>query len=361
MNHATKAIPISNRPSVHTYFDVIPESPDGQRVTWFAFDGKPLVSGEVMITNRSNGEEVTIARCAGAPHCGASQGWLDAEHVYFSSNGEVNVADVNGTIVQRLPGSIDTINQPTRRGLTYSLHIRKAGGTPPKEGRCWRVDVDKGELVELLDVKRAHDFLSKHVDLTGLPPERMMFQHAKWAPDGRKWFVVFKTEGKKNEFPELPWVKVMLAADDNGDNLRLIGDFGHHPNWLPDSSGIYGFGSGKQRKLLRWDAEGGPPTVMATTSRGEGHPCVSPDGRWLAHDGISYENPDGTGVLLHDLSTGESEELFKTPMPRLEWQKQHPPARPCHCHPVWSPDGKRLYFNGVENELPKLFWMELNL
>ena len=346
---------LSEQAAIHTYFDVVPESPDGTHVTYFAFDCKPLAHGTVMISERDGTNAVAVTACPGHPHTGAHQGWLDNEHINFSAEGQVHVAERSGAIVQQCSGAIDTLDQAQRRGLIHSGGLRKCGGQPEKEA-CWRVDLDSGEMVEVLDRETAAGVIADAFDLSQVPDESLTFKHTKWAPDGKSWFVVFNTLGYKKEHPETPHIKVIIAADEDGDDLRLIGSFGHHPNWLPDSSGIYAFAG--RKTVVRWSARGGEPETLAELPC-EGHPCVSPDGKRLACDGFGWPAEGQAGVVLRDLESGTTETLVEMDYPRVEWQTQHPPQQICHPHPVWSHDGRRLYLNAIEGELPAFYAMDL--
>lgn len=329
---------------MHTYFDVCPESPDGRHLCCFRFDGPPLVHGTVLVCDRDGHDERTIATCTGQAHVGAHQGWLDDDHLYFSADGHLHVADADGRILQRMRGAVDTIDPATRRGLVHT-HLRRQVGDDPGEEAVWRLDLDNERLVPLLDQAAASALCG---DLSGVHGGDLRFKHAKWAPDGATWFVVFTNESRRD--PSQRRVKVLIAADADGGNARLVGDFGHHPGWLPDGSGIYAFAGGRVNRLLRWDRRGGAPTVLAETP-GEGHPCISPDAALVVFD---CDAADRTDLIVQDLASGAHRVVATLPRPQAPWQTAHPPGRIGHAHPVWSRDGSRIYANSVEGERPIL-------
>ena len=357
MNTYRPAKRISDQPGIHAYFDVIPESPDGEMVTWFAFDGKPLTAGKVMLAERDGSYPVEVKGCNGSAHVGARQGWLDEDHIYFSAAGCIYIADRKGKVVDKLAGAIDTIHQGSRRGLTHSACLRGSGGRSPEKKACYRIDIDTGELIELLDLDRAAALLAEHADLTGVPRETLAFKHTKWAPDGRQWIVVLTNEGYRRKVDSsVPRIKVILAADENGDDLRFIDSFGHHPNWMPDSSGIYAFAGPKT--VFFWNERGGGKRSMAEPPC-EGHPCVSPNLQWMSTDACGYPGKDKAAVVLCGIHSGAVEILAEMDYPVVQWQTGHPPGRVCHPHPVWSPDGGRLYFNAIEGRMPFLYSMAI--
>lgn len=339
--------------AIHTYFDVIPESPDGHHVTWFAFDGPALRQGCVMIGDREGGGAVSVRHCDGSPHGGAHQGWLDNDHIFFAAGGRLFIADRRGRVVLDVAGAIDTVHQGSRRGLfsTHNLPAVDAEATRPQA--CWSMDLDRGSVTELLDFTTALTLLREAHDLSGVPLESLKFKHTKWAPDGRDWFVVFTNEVYCHTHPEVPKIKVLVAVAHDGRNARIIGSFGHHPNWLPDGTGIYAFAASGEHRLRHWPREGGAPETLAMLPC-EGHPCVSPDQRRISTDAMGWPRADRAGIVLHDRATGANETLVEMPFPQVDWQTRHPPHRVCHPHPVWSTDGRRLYFNMIEGERPRL-------
>ena len=111
-----------------------------------------------------------------------------------------------------------------------------------------------------------------------------------------------------------------------------------HPAWHPDSQHIIEIGN-----IVR-DADGGPyvriPNVPVLNGM---HPSVSPDGKLWVTDG-SADKVDGSegqwALLIADFAGSRYEVLdrFKTSPGAASWRVNHP-------HPIFSPDGKRIYFN----------------
>ncbi len=343
---------VAEAPSIHTYFDVVPESPDGKQIVYFRFDGKPLTQGTICIRERQGDRVTEVLHCPGSTHGAAQQGWLDSEHIYFTANEQVQIATLSGEIVQSFPGAIDTIHQQTRRGLAPSKNWR-GDIRPPKEKACFRIDIDEGSLHELLDVERAWELCQGRIDLEGVDKSLMNFKHTKWSPDGKQWFVVFTNEESRKAHPGLKTVKVLIAANDQGEDARFIGAFHHHPNWSPDGKMIFAF-SGLHGEVHAWDPRGGGPRVLCTFPD-EGHPSLHPQGTVMLTD--AYVN-DETLVYGYDFPSGRVSEISRSPDPKFDWQTSHPPRQLCHAHPVWSHDGQRIYMNRVVENLPQLVVME---
>lgn len=344
--------PVAEAPSIHTYFDVVPESPDGNQIVYFRFDGKPLIHGTICIREREGNQVTEVMHCPGSAHGGAQQGWLDSGHIYFTADGQVQIASLAGEIVKRFPGAIDTISQRTRRGLAPSKNWR-GENRPPKEKACFRIDIDDGSLHELLDVDRAWELCQGHVDLDQVDKSLMNFKHTKWSPDGRQWFVVFTNEEHRKNHPDQKRVKVLIAADDQGRDARFIGAFHHHPNWSPDGKMIYAF-AGNHGEVHAWDPGGGDSRVLCRFPE-EGHPSMHPQGSIMLTDAYVDEE---VLVYAFDFASKQVAEISRTPDPKFDWQTSHPPRQLCHAHPVWSHDGQRIYLNRVVDDFPQLGVME---
>jgi len=148
-----------------------------------------------------------------------------------------------------------------------------------------------------------------------------------------------------------------------------------HPSWHPDSRHI------GEMHFTTYDSNNGSMTLnpgMATKAAkaakakaaSEGvafeprvrdvsgdHPSVSPDGSLVVTDtlmtsfggdrnewGIVLTDVKGTGqIVLHHFDNSHGAK---------SWRVSHP-------HPVFSPDGKRIYFNVSDGEFTRLFVAEI--
>lgn len=82
------------------------------------------------------------------------------------------------------------------------------------------------------------------------------------------------------------------------------------------------------------------------------HPSVSPDGRLFVMDGMldAAGGPAGHwGVAVCDVRGGQFQILHRFDNSRgaKSWRKNHP-------HPIFSPDGQRIYFNVNEGDWTQL-------
>jgi transposase len=113
-----------------------------------------------------------------------------------------------------------------------------------------------------------------------------------------------------------------------------------HPGWLPDSQRILNiWGQGPVRIDCETGAVDAQPNLPAF--RG-GHPSVAPDGRLFTADCLA---PSGGAkgqwqVVVGDFHSGGHLVIrqFDNSKGASSWRRSHP-------HPVFSPDGRRIYFN----------------
>jgi len=126
-----------------------------------------------------------------------------------------------------------------------------------------------------------------------------------------------------------------------------------HPAWHPNSREILEVAgqvidsySGKVQRIPEY-----------TGLRGE-HPSFSPDGSLFTADALADGEPfNGSkgswAVIVGDVRTGKTVKLhqFDNSKGARSWRVSHP-------HPVFSPDGKRIYFNVSDGEWTWLYVAE---
>jgi Tol biopolymer transport system component len=120
-----------------------------------------------------------------------------------------------------------------------------------------------------------------------------------------------------------------------GRLVRFFPQWGH-PSWHPDSRHILEKGN------LLIDIETGQARKLAPIPTD--HPSFAPDGATFVSDGkVTKADYAETGNLVVTVGSATSDEqarvdLFKSTAGARSWRKSHP-------HPVFSPDGRRLYYN----------------
>lgn len=363
--------------SVHAYYDICPESPDGTRVVYFRFEGDAPGTGDIVMHERRGGRHQVIGRSPrGTAQAGARQQWAGRERVLWSEVDEsgpcVMVYDLPGNALHEFAGACDTFSPAQNRTLYHSNLLRQLGDEPDEEA-VWSLQLGSGDVDTFITREQA---LAVHPEAEGLVPEHMKFQHAKWSPDGTQFFVVFTNILVARENPgEVPQVKSLMLADADGANLRYLWPCGGHPTWTADGRGIYAHEYGPLGPepdtiwVGRTPEERGEPICVLRTpgggdpvllQRGPGcHSSLSPDGGRLVTDVMHPDDRGGADVELRlfDVpceSPDDYEVLVRFHMPDTSR------ATGAHAHPAWSPDGRRIYFDGTRNGTVQLYSLELD-
>ena len=354
--------PQDGRHTIHSYFNTCPESPDGKFVLFYASSARDGHRGEVVIRERQTGEERVLATDINAEdaHRAACQQWVSGgRRVVFHGErdgawfvGCVDLDTMKERVIAR--GQLAGWGQPDADVVPlYSPHWN-----PGEQRDLYLINVVTGE---------------KHTAVT--------VDALKQAyPD---WFT--KTFGDKKPsifFPILSpdlqrvFFKMALATGDDPRSksasareglicyslaerrfLYLSPKWGH-PSWWPDSRHI------AEMHYLTYDSNDGRATPnpgmptkaerAAAAASGEklasriqdvsgDHPSVSPDARLVVTDtimagfggqssewGVVLADAQGTGqIILHRFDNAHGAE---------SWRRSHP-------HPVFSADGRRIYFN----------------
>jgi len=124
-----------------------------------------------------------------------------------------------------------------------------------------------------------------------------------------------------------------------------------HPAWYPDSRTI------TEANNIFYSTDDGKVIQRPGLPRlGADHPSVSPDGKLYVMDGPLTKlggAPGEWGVVVCDIRAGKSIlHRFDNSHGAKSWRKNHP-------HPIFSADGKRIYFNVNESDWTQLMVAEV--
>lgn len=368
--------PTDGRHTLHSYFNTCPESPDGRWVLFFSSTAKDGHRGEVCIRDRQSGEEKVLASNINAEdaHRVACQQWVSGgKRVVFHGERDgqwfVGCVDLD-TMKERVlaRGQLAGWGQPNADVVPlYSPHWNP-GGHPDLD----LINVATGDKQTPLTVAALRDaypdwfqktFGDQHPSIffPVLSPDlkRVFFKMALATGDdprsksasARQGLICYSLAEKKFLFMSPKW---------------------GHPSWQPDSrhitemhfttidsnDGRVTSNPGLPTKAARAKAAaaGKPAPVTPVRDVSGDHPSMSPDSRLVVTDTIMTSFGGGRsdwGVVLTDVQ-GTGQVLlhaFDNSHGAASWRVSHP-------HPVFSADGKRIYFNVSSGPWTQLFVAE---
>ena len=153
----------SDLPAIHCYFDLCPESPDGERVLYFEFTGEVPGPGNIVVARTDGSDRRIVAEVPwGSAHEAVFQQWTGPDEVAFR---KADAGAVSTVIVSLTGGAAREIAMPVRMfspdgkwGLSSPHQIRKHRATG-RDGVVYLVDTSSGETRDLFT---RDDVLSIH-------------------------------------------------------------------------------------------------------------------------------------------------------------------------------------------------------
>ncbi len=336
---------------MHSYFNTCPESPDGRSVLFFASKTPDGHHGDVCIRDRASGQERVLARdlYVEDAHRVACQQWLSGgKRVAFHSERDgdwcVTVVDVESGKERILThGQMAGWGQPS-------------GDVLPLYGPHWNpgdhrdldllnvVTGEKQTVATVAALKAAYpDWYAKVV---GDSPGSIFFPIL--SPDAKRVFFKMATATGTDPRSKSASSRQGLACYSIEEKRFLYANekWGH-PSWQPDSRYITEAGN------LVYDSNDGAMQRLTEipSFRGD-HPSVSPDGKLRVTD-TTLEKFGGQetewGVVVSDAAGKDYVIIarFENGQGAKSWRRSHP-------HPVFSPDGRRIYYNVSEGPWTQL-------
>lgn len=198
-------------------------------------------------------------------------------------------------------------------------------------GELWLVPVEKkGKSPNKDDATQLTDY--EGVDINPI-----------WTPDGKAIFFVSDREGAERLYRmDVDTKKVTAVTKDDGDVDQLA--------ITPDKTRLAFWKAGKDGGLYTVPVDGGVPTKVYGRSGASQYYSWSPDGRYVAYSETllrsGYYYWDATqNIFVVDTTTGKATNITKLSAE--------------HVSPVWSPDGKYLFFRSNRNG-PGIYALALN-
>ena len=328
---------------VLTYFDVLPESPDGSRIAYSRFtSGIPARrgregarAGEVVVSDRDGNLPRVVGRFERrAGHTGAYVVWIDDDTLAWVSAGQTRLADLRTGTDRAVEFGVQK-HHPAIGGIFCPRELAFPGEEPPLPHGLYRTDVRRGtcDPVVLLDQLVAHPALAG----TSFGTDAYTC-HPKWSPGGRRVATLLCDAGPGR--PKGEQNRHLFTCNPDGADLR---HFAYprgaaasdntkpmHWNFFDDES-ICGYDvASPGRPLNRWTLDG---EYIETLHTGEGnHATIGDGGRFFVTD--SWYAAERPKLMLYHRGDDEPTVLADSG-----------PASLTDLHPTLSRDQRRAYFN----------------
>ncbi len=358
--------------TMHSYFDICPESPDGTRLVFARFGADITKPADICVSDIRTGEILVAAQAENAStHSGAFQQWLSNDEILYVSNrmGDnkaTNIVSLETHSQTRLNGMAQMVS-PTGR-LAAGFLDQNVPGRGPRPRIVALFDLASGETKPCFGVDECYSLLPYREMLDGVmfcSPDFMTFKHSKWSYDGSKFFVVFNNCSGETP-PEMTnyryvteggnFVKTLYCVNADGSGLRYLCDFGHHPMWSYDGTYVYFFAKyaddPKRQDMVGCNVETGEKFLIAENLFGI-HPSINIDNTLIVSDLIDKRN--GVAYInIYDIKRRVNETVYSYKIDDFSH------ATGTHPHPVWSRDFKRVYFNNVQDGVTQLYSVNLS-
>jgi len=331
-----------NRHSMHAYYLTSPESPDGRTVLCYTSTTANGQEGEIRILDRAGGGERVVARklVTEDAHRVACQQWLSggkrvAYHTRRGDDWLVAAVDL-GTGREQVLAKDHLIGFGQPRANLVPIY-----------GRHWKpgdfhdleiVDVVTGKITCPVTAAAVRTKYPEWTERTVGNGEISIF-FPVLSPDlTRVFFKMASPAGGDYDSTQASHREGIVSYDLGGGKFFFARTKWGHPAWSPDSQTILEVGN-----VLIDAATGETRRFAGAPPLGGEHPSFSPDGKLFVKDG-PLDRLGGKkgewGIIVGRLDGGSYVFVhrFQQSAGARSWRVSHP-------HPVFSPDGKRIYFN----------------
>jgi hypothetical protein len=351
--------------AIHSYFNTCPESPNGRFVLYFSSTTANGENGELRILERATGAEKIIVSglVAEDAHRVACQQWLAggksiAWHNYNPATNRWSVHAVDpATGTQRVLAEDRQLGFGAANGDWASIY--GCHWNPSQHRDLELVNVLTGEIRTVATIG---DVLKKYGAEIGqlLGGRDVSVFFPVISPDGRRvFFKLARGDGGENFRSSKASKRDGMVIYDLAEQ-RFLGfhTWWGHPSWTPDSQKILtkaGNGSvlfdavrGAETKLVPGAASNHPSMNLAQTLY-----VTDADIAWKTGG-----RPGEWGIFVVSPAANEFTLIHRFPFrgPGLGAQSWRLPDP----HPVFSADGKRIYFNVNEGPWTRLWVAALN-
>lgn len=347
--------PEEARHSIHAYFNVSPESPDGKYVLYYTSATADGETGDIRILERSSGKERTIASdiTTEDAHRAACQQWANGGKtvVYHDCrDGRWQVVAVDlGTLRHRVLAKSRQVGFGSAQQAWIPVYGCHWNPGPHRDLEL--VHVESGEIRKPVTVESVveeyGDWVQEEFGTTSISIFFPML-----SPDGQKVFFKLARPSGLDDFrsKRASYRQGKVVFDlANHRFIRLIDKWGH-PAWGWHSKAIFEKGN------FVIDVETGRSKRCAPSSPSN-HPSLSPDGKTFVTDADvsrrDFGKPGDWAIIVGDTTEDRFVVVaqFNETGGAKSWRRPHP-------HPAFSADGRRIYYNVSEGDWTRLFVAE---
>jgi hypothetical protein len=353
-------VPGADAHTIHSYYVCMPESPDGKSVVYFTSTTREAHEGEVRILERATGGVTTIASKVTVEdaHRTACQQWASkGKRIVFHDfrDGEWVVVAVDvDTRQQRVLAKGRQLGFGAPNGDVVPIY--GPHGNPGSHRDLELLNVETGEIRTVLTASAVREkYASWTSKQFGERPISIFFPVL--SPDGARVFFKLATPLESTIDPRTTAFfrrtpsdrKGLVCYDLKGERLTFPQPHNWgHPAWHPDGKQIL------EINHLLINADNGETRRIPDLPKLSGgpHPSVQPGGALFVTDFTPPLDDPKKGfysVLVGDMKGGAHAvvQTFNLSGGAASWRRNHP-------HPVFSADGKRLYFNSAEGTWSRL-------
>lgn len=332
----------NNRHSIHAYYLASPESPDGRSVLVYTSTAADGEKGQLRVLDRVGGGERVVAQkiVAEDAHRAACQQWLSGGKriAYHTLRGDT-----------WLVAAVD-LESGAERVLAENRLIgfcQPKADLVPIYGRHWNpgkhrdleiADAATGKITTAATAAAVKAINPDWIERTFGNAEISIFFPVLGPDLHRVFFKMASPAGGDYNSKKASRREGLVCYDLAAEKFLFSRAKWGHPAWCPDSKSILETGS------VLIDAEtGASRRFVGVPPLGGEHPSVSPDGKLFVKDG-PLESIGGAkrewGIVVGRLDGGGYVIVhrFEQLAGARSWRGSHP-------HPVFSADGKRIYFN----------------
>lgn len=378
---------------IHAYYTLCPEAPDGSgRVLYASADLETgLASVHIADADGRPLESFGAAPTGGAFwHTGLWQSWSpDARYVYYQTGSGMRPKVTRRELATGIEATIDDADlegAPTGHappisgmlGMLYAAgygdgHYHPEQSPIPFAARdahgLFAYDFDAGGRRLALSVQDVLDAAPDAQLARWDAAQRartgdgltLMLYCLRWSADGRRLLFHMGNHCVDKRRGEPRVLKIYTADASLGDireALDLCGRPGVHWSWQPDGVSLIGYGpdpDAPDALALCAVSLDGTGFLRLSRHASGGHPSLHP---FLSHLALTDTGGQPGEVLVLDLR--DDRVVWSTRQDREHGPQSigRNPNRVCH-HPVFSRDGKSIYFNRMQGPLAQLVRVRL--